>query len=657
MIAEKSVQEILDTAKIEDVVQEFVNLKRRGSNLIGLCPFHSEKTPSFAVSPSKNIYKCFGCDRGGNAVNFLMEHEQMSFPEALRYLAKKYGIELEETGDTDEAREQRQYFESLYLLNQFARDFYQQQLFETDRGKSVALHYFKDRGFREETIKKFGLGYAPNQKNAFTQKAISLGYDIELLRKLGLTSKYDRDFFRDRVMFAIHNLSGKVIGFGGRILNKDIKAPKYINTPETEVYTKSRVLYGAYFAKQSIRRQDECILVEGYTDVLSLHQAGIENVVASSGTSLTQEQIGLIKRYSDNIKILYDGDYAGTKAALRGLDLVLAQGLNVSVVMLPEGEDPDSYLQSLGAKAFKAYIDQEAKDFILFKADLLLKDATGDPVKKTHAIKDIVSSIARIPDPLKRSLFIKECARVVDVEEQLLVNETNKVVSQELRKRQRQDQRQNRRDTPETSTPTVPEAETKAHQQEALPGESPKNTGDEFQEKDIVRILVSGGDKIFDAEEEITVAQFILGNLEDVFNEFDNQMYQRIVQECRQLLLHGKPINFAHFANHPEEKIQQLAINLNTTPVEYSHNWEKKWDIFLQMQKMPDENFYEDALYSVRRFRQRKIERLLRENRQKIKEAAVRGDEEEVNDRMKAHQRLQQVRNELAAQLGTIIYS
>lgn len=657
MIAEKSVQEILDTAKVEDVVQEFVNLKRRGSNLIGLCPFHSEKTPSFAVSPSKNIYKCFGCDRGGNAVNFLMEHEQMSFPEALRYLAKKYGIELEETGDTDEAREQRQYFESLYLLNQFARDFYQEQLFETDRGKSVALHYFKDRGFREETIKKFGLGYAPNQKNAFTQKAISLGYDIELLRKLGLTSKYDRDFFRDRVMFAIHNLSGKVIGFGGRILNKDIKAPKYINTPETEVYTKSRVLYGAYFAKQSIRRQDECILVEGYTDVLSLHQAGIENVVASSGTSLTQEQIGLIKRYSDNIKILYDGDYAGTKAALRGLDLVLAQGLNVSVVMLPEGEDPDSYLQSLGAKAFKAYIDQEAKDFILFKADLLLKDASGDPVKKAHAIKDIVSSIARIPDPLKRSLFIKECARVVDVEEQLLVNETNKVVSQELRKRQRQDQRQNRRDTPETSTPTVPEAETKAHQQKALPGESPKNTGDEFQEKDIVRILVSGGDKIFDAEEEITVAQFILGNLEDVFNEFDNQMYQRIVQECRQLLLHGKPINFAHFANHPEEKIQQLAINLNTTPVEYSHNWEKKWDIFLQMQKMPDENFYEDALYSVRRFRQRKIERLLRENRQKIKEAAVRGDEEEVNDRMKAHQRLQQVRNELAAQLGTIIYS
>lgn len=656
MIAEKSVQEILDTAKVEDVVQEFVNLKRRGSNLIGLCPFHSEKTPSFAVSPSKNIYKCFGCGRGGNAVNFLMEHEQMSFPEALRYLAKKYGIELEETGDTDEAREQRQYQESLYLLNQFARDFYQNQLFDTDRGKSVALHYFKERGFREETIKKFGLGYAPNRKNAFTQKAVSLGYDIELLRKLGLTGKYDRDFFRDRVMFTIHNLSGKVIGFGGRILNKDIKAPKYINTPETEVYNKSRVLYGAYFAKQSIRREDECILVEGYTDVLSLHQAGIENVVASSGTSLTKEQIGLIKRYSDNIKILYDGDYAGTKAALRGLDMVLAQGLNVSVVMLPEGEDPDSYLQAVGTKAFKAYIDREARDFILFKANLLLKDASGDPVKKTNAIKDIVGSIARIPDPLKRSLFIKECARVVDVDEQLLVSETNKVVAQELRKQQRKQQRQDRQESAGIPEPAAPVESAGAETAESPPAKSPKSTGDEFQEKDIVRILITGGDKIFDIEEKITVAQFILGNLEDVFEEFDNKLYQRIVQECRELLAEGRSVNFAHFSNHPEENIQQLAVNLNTTPVEYSHNWEKKWDIILQMQKMPDENFYKDALYSVRRFRQRKIERMLRENRQKIKEAAERGNEEEIDNRMKAHQRLQQVRNELAAELGTVIY-
>lgn len=656
MIAEKSVQEVLDTAKVEDVVQEFVNLKRRGSNLIGLCPFHSEKTPSFAVSPSKNIYKCFGCGRGGNAVNFLMEHEQMSFPEALRHLAKKYGIELEETGDTDEAREQRQYFESLYLLNQFARDFYQEQLFETDRGKSVALRYFKDRGFREETIRKFGLGYAPNQKNALTQKAISLGYDIELLRKMGLTTKYDRDFFRDRVMFTIHNLSGKVIGFGGRILNKEIKAPKYINTPETEVYNKSKVLYGAYFAKQSIRREDECILVEGYTDVLSLHQAGIENVVASSGTSLTKEQISLIKRYTDNIKILYDGDYAGTKAALRGLDLVLAQGLNVSVVMLPEGEDPDSYLQSVGTKAFKTYIDQESQDFILFKANLLLKDAAGDPVKKTHAIKDIVSSIARIPDPLKRSLFIKECAGVVDVDEQLLVNEINKVVSQELRKRQRQKQRESRRgEAPQAPAPSTPEETTQAGQAEAPPSKSPKNVGDEFQEKDIVRILVTGGDKIFDPDEDITVAQFILGNLEDVFEAFDNELYQSIVMECRQLLLKGEPVSFAHFANHPEEKVQKLAINLSTMPVEYSHNWEKKWDIFLQTQKMPDKNFYEDALRSVRRFRLRKIKRMIQENKQKIKEAFEKGSEEYIAYQ-KVHLRLQEISNELAAQLGTVIY-
>ena len=436
MISQKSVQEIIETAKIEDVVQDFVSLKRRGVNLIGLCPFHNEKTPSFTVSPAKNIFKCFGCGQAGNPVGFLMEHENYSFPEALRWLAAKYGIEIEETETTQEAREEQQLFDSLYLVNQFARDYYQDQLFNTDLGKSVGLGYFKRRGFREETIKKFGLGYAPAGRDLFTRQAVGKGYNIELLRKLGLTTQYDRDFFRGRVMFTIHNLSGKVIGFGGRILQKDVKAPKYINSPETEIYNKSKVLYGAYFAKKSIRKEGECILVEGYTDVISLHQAGIENVVASSGTSLTVEQIRLIKRYTPNVKIIYDGDIAGVKAALRGLDLVLEQGMNVKVVLLPEGEDPDSYLQSVGATAFKEYIDQQAQDFILFKAKVLLKEAGDDPVKKAGVIKDIVDSIAKIPDPIIRGLFVRECAKVVGVEEELLVAETNKRVGRAFKKKQ-----------------------------------------------------------------------------------------------------------------------------------------------------------------------------------------------------------------------------
>ncbi|MCI5080604.1 MAG: DNA primase, partial [Saprospiraceae bacterium] len=349
MITQKSVQEILETAKVEDVIQDFVNLKRRGVNMIGLCPFHNEKTPSFTVSPAKNIYKCFGCGKAGNPVQFLMDHENLSFPEALRWLAQKYGIEIEEKQVSQEVIEERQRLDSLYIVNKFARDFFAEQLFETDRGKSVGLSYFKQRGFREDIIRKFGLGYSPAQSDLLTVTAKQKGYNIDLMKEVGLTSKYGRDFFRDRVMFTIHNLSGKVIGFGGRILQKDVKAPKYINSPETEIYNKSKVLYGAFFAKTAIRKQDECILVEGYTDVISLHQDGIENVVASSGTSLTVDQIRLVKRYTQNIKILYDGDKAGIKAALRGLDLVLAQDMNVKVVLLPEGEDPDSYLQGVGS--------------------------------------------------------------------------------------------------------------------------------------------------------------------------------------------------------------------------------------------------------------------------------------------------------------------
>ncbi len=647
MIKPKSVEEILETAKVEEVVEDFVNLKRRGVNMIGLCPFHNEKTPSFTVSPSKGIYKCFGCGKGGNSVQFVMEHENMNFPEALRYLARKYGIKIEETEVSEEAREEQKYLDSLYIVNEYAKQFYQDQLFNTGRGRSVGLNYFKERGFREETIKKFGLGFAPQQKDAFTLKATQDGYNLELMKKLGLTTQYGRDFFRDRVMFAIHNLSGKVIGFGGRILVKDVKAPKYINTPETDVYNKSKVLYGAYFAKRGIRGEDECILVEGYTDVLSLHQAGIENVVASSGTSLTVEQIRLVKRYTENIKILYDGDVAGTKAALRGLGMVLEQGLNVKIVMLPEGEDPDSYLQQVGVDAFKEYLSQQAKDFIMFQASLLQEEAKGDPIRKANLIKEIVESIAKIPDPLKRSLYVRECANIMEVEEQLLINETNKIVARGFKKLQQDRERARLKEEaglPEEERPTP----------ELQPRKQEVAAGDEFQEKDIIRILIAGGEKWFDQDEEITVAQHILSNIEDVLDSFDNKLYQRVARECHERLLAGQLINSQYFLNHEDAQVKQLAINMLSTPYEYSENWEKRWDIFLTTQNMPDENFVSDSKQALQRFKLRKLDKMIRQNAEKIKALFEQKSEDYVLY-LKLDQKLKAIRNQLAEELGTVV--
>lgn len=651
MISEKSIQEVLETVKVEDVIQDYVNLKRRGVNMIGLCPFHNEKTPSFTVSPSKNIYKCFGCGVGGNAVQFLMEHEQLSFPEAIRHLAKKYGIELEETQVSTEYMEERQKMESLYIVNQFAKTYYQEQLFDTDRGKSVGLSYFKKRGFREDIIRKFGLGYAPEKKDSFTLSATQQGYSVDLLKKLGLTSEYGRDFFRDRVMFAIHNLSGKVIGFGGRILVNGVKAPKYINSPETEIYNKSKVLYGAYFAKKAIRQQDECIMVEGYTDVISLHQEGIENVVASSGTSLTVGQIQLVKRNTQNLKILYDGDFAGVKAALRGLDLVLEQDMNVKVVLLPEGEDPDSYLQKVGADIFKIYLEQNAQDFILFKVNVLLKDAANDPIKKTEVIRDIVGSIAKIPDPIKRSLYIRECSKVMEVEEQLLVQETNKMVGRQFKKTLK-DQELEQQPDPKVLLPSEQGIEA------IVPKAKKPNVirqTDEFQEKDIARILVVAGDFIFDKSENLTVAEYILPNLSDVINDFENTTYKKIVEECRSILSQGRKVNLQHFINHTDADLQKIAVDFSSSPYEYSENWEKRWDVFLQTQKMPDENFQNDSLQALKRFRLKKIMRLIDKNHQKIKQLNKPEDFEQAMLYMKVQRKLEGLRDELAKQLGTVI--
>ncbi len=647
MIKSATVREIIETARVDDVVGDFVNLRRRGANMIGLCPFHNEKTPSFNVNPARNIYKCFGCGRGGDPVNFLMEHEHLSFPESLRWLADRYGIEIEEVELSPEEKAEQQLADSLYIANQFARDFYQEQLFETDRGKSLGLSYFKKRGFREEIVRKFGLGYAPATGSALQNAAQLAGHKPEMLEKAGLV-KSQRDFFRDRVMFAIHNLSGKVIGFGGRILQKNVKAPKYINTPETEVYNKSKVLFGAFFAKQAIRREDECILTEGYTDVISLHQSGIENVVASSGTALTVDQIRLIKRYTPNVKILFDGDMAGIKAALRGVDLLLEQDMNVKIVLLPDGEDPDSYLQQVGISVFKDFLANKAEDFIFFKANLLLEEAGNDPVKKTALIKDIVASMALIPDPLKRSMYVKECARLFSVDESLLIAEINKIIAHNLRKHQ---QRTAAERAPSPNRPAT--AEPPPFMEEQMPA-APAVTGDEFQERDLARILIAAGDQAFDKETKLTVAKFVVDNIEDVIDNFDSTLYQRVIKECSVLLDRGEMPSSTYFLEHDTPEIRQLAIDLLSQPYHFSENWTKKWDVVLN-QKDPQDNFVEDSNLALKRFRLRKLGRLCDENIERVKEYTKSGDQEELLLHLKLQQRLQSMRNDLAKELGTVV--
>ncbi|GJM32648.1 MAG: DNA primase [Saprospiraceae bacterium] len=648
MIDPKSVQEVLEVSRVEEVIQDFVNLKRRGVNYIGLCPFHNEKTPSFVVSPAKNIYKCFGCGQAGGPPQFLMEHEHLSFPEAIRQLAKKFGVKIEEKELTPEARQQQQEAESLYLVNQFAKEFYDDKLFNTDIGRSVGLNYFKERGYREETIKKFGLGFSLDSKDALTLAAVNKGYNLELLKKLGLTSQYDRDFFRSRVMFTIHNLSGKVIAFAGRIMVKDVKAPKYVNSPETEIYHKSKVLYGAYFAKQAIRKADECILVEGYTDVISLHQAGIENVVASSGTSLTVQQIKLIKRFTPNVKILYDGDFAGVKAAMRGVDLLLEQDMNVKIVLLPEGEDPDSYLSKVGISSFREYSEQQAKDFIMFKANMLKEEAGHDPIQRSNLIKEIVNSISLIPDPIKRSLYIKECAQIFEVPEQLLVGETNKSVTRKFKRTQQDKEIASRR--AERTGEAIPESDV------LLPAPSEKRvtSGDEFQERDIVRILMAFGGEVFDEEEKISVAEYILHNLEDVLEDFDNEFFQQIIKEVHQQLEQKQNISDQYFINHENEKISELAIGFLTSPYEFSANWAEKHDIHLS-QKPPEQNFSIDSIEALKRFRLKKIINICEKNQEKIKELALQGKDEEVAAHMRVHQKLVEIRRELTDELKTVV--
>ncbi|QEC51334.1 DNA primase [Anseongella ginsenosidimutans] len=437
MISPGSIEQIFATADIVEVVGDFVTLKKRGSNYIGLCPFHNEKTPSFNVNPARGIFKCFGCGKGGNAVDFVIEHEKYSYPEAIRYLAKKYGIELDETGPAEDPV-QKDERENLFALNEYARAYFGETLFETEEGRDIGLAYFRERGFRDETIKKFQLGYSPDEWEPLTRKALAEGFREEYLIGTGLSVKnaekgslYDR--FRGRVLFPIHNLTGRVIGFGGRVLRTGAKTAKYVNSPESLIYHKSDTLYGIFYGRNKIREEDSCLLVEGYTDVISLHQSGIENVVASSGTSLTAGQIRLISRYTKNITILYDGDPAGIKASLRGIDMILEEGMNVKVVLFPEGHDPDSFVRKSGGAACREYIKANQKDFILFKADLLLAETANDPIKRATAISEIVESISKIPDSIKASVFVAEASRILQIDERALLTELNKLRMKQLK--------------------------------------------------------------------------------------------------------------------------------------------------------------------------------------------------------------------------------
>lgn len=640
MISQRSISLILETANIVEVIGEYVRLKRTGSSFVGLCPFHNEKTPSFNVSPSRGIYKCFGCGAAGNVTKFLMDHEHFSYLEALRHLAERYHLEIEEIKSVkpeDKAEENLK--ESLMVANGFAQKFYSDTLLNTDEGKAIGLSYFTERGFRDDTIRKFQLGYAPNAGDALYQAAVQGGYKEEILKDAGLISERNNqkvDFFRSRVMFPIHNFSGRVIGFGGRILTGEA-APKYINTPQSLIYDKSKTLYGVFFAKNAVRKNDECILVEGYTDVISLSQAGIENVVASSGTSLTIEQARLIKRMTQNVTILYDGDPAGLKAALRGIDILLEEDLNVRVVALPEPEDPDSYVKAYGALALQDYIAKNKNDFILFKTQMLLADIGNDPYRKAEAIQDIVASIAIIPDAIKRSLLLKECSSLLSVEEQILISETNKLKRNKFSREANISVRQAELISPSIET---------AHDQRTI--DLQKNF--DLQEKDVIRLLLEYGTKAPQQEgapDPVEVSRTIIADLRDI--QFVNPLYNKILTEFIGRLENGDIPDQRHFINHPDSEISSFTIELLYSPYQISPNWLSMHDI-----AVTDKRFIyrQDIRSSMVRFKLKILTRREEECRQKLKEST---DESEIQKALEMLKKYHGKKTELANDLGTVV--
>ena len=659
MISKSTIDKIFATARIEEVIGEFVALKKSGSSYKGLSPFTSEKTPSFFVSPSKQIFKCFSSGVGGNVVKFLMEHDHLTYPEALRHLAEKYNIEIEEEEVTPEEEEARSERESLYIVNKFAEGFFVESL-KTEEGKSIGLSYFKERGFNEETLETFKLGYSPDSWDAFKKEAEKNGYKEEYLLKTGLLKKSNNgklyDGYKGRVIFPIHNLSGRPIGFGGRTLKTDKKIPKYINSPESDVYDKSNVLYGLYQSKNDIVKQDACLLVEGYTDVISLHQNGVKNVVASSGTSLTTGQIRLISRYTKNIVILYDSDAAGIKASFRGIDLILEEGLNVKVVLFPDGEDPDSYAQKLGTEELTEFIQENAKDFIVFKSSILMKDIAGDPVKKAGVIHEIVNSIALIPDHITRSLYIKECSGIVDVPEKALIAELNKFRRKRINEKMRQKQREQDRDNP----PPPTEEDRPAGEVASFFEDAKELQGFSFEteEDNLVRFLINHGDKPItveieedgkEEEVEITVAHFLLNEIFTDEIQFSNPAFQAIVDYALDLLEENKSLDSQYFIQHENELISKKSIDLLTNKYEL-HHWEKK-DIFVRTDATDLFKSAKEYLYAL------KIKHLLKLITDLQQELKTCEDYDEVVQLLKKKRNLDELKKELSAEKGIVTYS
>ena len=595
IIDQPTVDRIIDAAEIVDVVSQFVTLKRRGVNYVGLCPFHSDSKPSFYVSPSKNICKCFACGEGGSAVHFIMKHEQLSYYEALKYLALKYNIEVQERELTAEQKEAYNERESLFIINEYARDYFVNTLHQHVEGKSVGLSYFKERGFREDIIKKFQLGYSLEQRDALTTTAIQGGYKKELLVKTGITLEGDNylvDRFRGRVMFPIHTLSGKVVGFGGRILKKAENTGKYVNSPESPIYSKSNELYGIYFAKQAISKSDSCFLVEGYTDVISMHQAGVENVVASSGTALTHGQIRLIHRFTENITVIYDGDAAGIKAALRGIDLLLEDGMNIKVVLLPSGEDPDSFARKQNAESFNRFIKDNEVDFIRFKTQLLLSDAGNDPIKRANLITDIVDSISVIPDNIIRAVYIKDCSMLLNVDERILVQEVNKKRLVHLDKASQQrparptSNVQQQASSPMDMPPPdfmVPDDIAGGPATPSAPIQAVRRTSpyDRYERNILYFVVRHGMEKIVDQTDEkavreagdmaqMSVLDYVKFDLERDNLWFANETYKQVLNEAVSKQHDTDFLPSRYFIAHPDSEISQLAADLISDRYEQS---------------------------------------------------------------------------------------
>ncbi len=649
MITPASIQRVKDAVRIEEVLGDFVALKRKGPRYLGLCPFHNEKTPSFNVSPNLGIYKCFGCGESGDAISFLTKHEHLTYPEAIRWLAKRYQVDIEEEEQTPEQQLEQSERESLSVIQQWALTWSVDQLWNTDEGRRIGLAYFKERGFTEATIKTFQLGYVPEKGDAFATAAIANGFNPELLEKAGWIKRREDgtpwDFFQGRVTFPVHGLTGQPIAFGARTLRSDKKLPKYFNSPESVLYNKSRSLYGIHFAKKAIVEQNTCCLVEGYTDVISLHQAGIANVVASSGTSLTEEQVRLIKRYAPGVTILYDGDTAGIKASLRGIDLILKEGLSVKVVLFPDGEDPDSFARSRPSGEVAAFIRENAKDFLVFKAGLLMADAGDDPVRRAAYIHEIVESIALVPDHVLRSLYIQQCARLLQVNEQALISELNKVLRRAFRRKLGGDQ-------------AVPEEMLAPDI--AVPQPEVEDVGTRPQERDLLRmLLLYGHERVvvplqdletgLSSDEETTVAELIFQELAADDITFDDAVFNAIYLDYRHARNRGALVEPQSYAAHEEESWRSAAIDLLAEKHLLSPNWTERHKIHVPHER---ERLLDAVLEGLTLLKERRVDRMIRDKQERLKESTT---DEDLMLVIAEIQQLTEVKKQLARQTGRVV--